>query len=141
MQALILAAGDGTRMRPLTAKTPKPLLLVGGRPFVEHAIGVLKGIGIDEIMLLVGWKKSRIIEYLGDGSRYGVTIRYIEQKERLGTAHAVGCAKEEIGEDFLCLNGDVVISKEVISELMDFFKGRGGSVVTRSEVENPSNSG
>lgn len=128
MKALILAAGESTRMMPLTANTPKPLLFVGGKPFLEHGLLVLRNAGIKDITLLVGYQKEKIKDCFKDGKKLGVKIRYAEQKERLGTAHAVGTVP--IDEDFLCINGDVVLTKEMVNGLMDFYRKHNGTVVT-----------
>ncbi|MDI6916355.1 MAG: sugar phosphate nucleotidyltransferase [Thermoplasmatales archaeon] len=139
MKALILAAGGSTRMKPLTANRPKPLLFVGGRPFLEHTILALKNAGIREIILLVGYQKEKIKDYFNDGKKFGVKIEYAEQKERLGTAHAVGTV--EMKNDFLCINGDVVITKELIKDLMNFYRKHKGVVVTGVNVKNSKDFG
>ena len=112
MKALILAAGEGTRLRPLTSNTPKPLLLVAGKPYLSHLFSALKAAGIEDIALLVGWKSNRIRECYGEGSSEGIRITYLEQKERLGTANAIGVAEGMMDEDFVCINGDVVLSEK-----------------------------
>src|SRR5512136_2312849 len=109
MKALVLAAGEGTRLRPLTSNIPKPLLLVAGRPFMSHVLEALANMDVRDIFILVGWKANKIKEYYGDGSRLGLRIRYLEQRERMGTAHAIGCADGSIDEPFICLNGDVIM--------------------------------
>ena len=109
MKALVLAAGEGTRLRPLTSNTPKPLLLVAGRPLLSHVLDALSSQGIKDIYILVGWKANKIKEHYGDGSSMGLRIRYLEQKERKGTAHAIGMAESVMDEPFVCVNGDVVL--------------------------------
>ena len=142
MPALILAAGDGTRMRPLTAHIPKPLLLVAGKPFLQHTIESLKDAGIDKIYILIGWRQERIEEYFGDGRKFGVSIEYLVQDERLGTAHAVGIAKKSISSEFLCLNGDVVVNSQLISALLDFYAGHHNlTTLTLAKVKNPEGLG
>jgi bifunctional UDP-N-acetylglucosamine pyrophosphorylase/glucosamine-1-phosphate N-acetyltransferase len=133
MKALVLAAGESSRMRPLTANKPKALLFVGGRPFLEHTIVALRNAGIKDVTLLVGYQKEKVKDYFKDGKQFGVKIGYVEQKERLGTAHAVGRAS--IKNDFLCINGDVVITKELIKGLMDFYRKHNGAVVTGVNVK------
>lgn len=134
MKALILAAGESTRMRPLTANRPKPLLFVGGKPFLEHSLLALRNAGIKDITLLVGYQKEKIKDHFEDGKKLGVKIRYAEQKERLGTAHAVGTVP--IDDDFLCINGDVVLTKEMVNGLMDFHRKHNGTVVTGVNVKD-----
>ena len=137
MKALVLAAGEGTRMRPLTASTPKPLLLTAGKPFLEHTFEALRGAGVDEAFLLAGWMEDRLRERSRDGSALGIKITYLEQKERRGTAHAIGIAANEMHDDFLCVNGDVVVSAETIRGLLRFREKHPRNLITVVEVQNP----
>ncbi|MBI5001319.1 MAG: NTP transferase domain-containing protein [Euryarchaeota archaeon] len=137
MKGYILAAGEGTRMRPLTANTPKPLLPVAGKPFIVHTIDALKANGITDIVLLVGWQGRAIREHLRDGRALGVRIAYIEQEERLGTAHAVGMAKDVLNEQFVCINGDVIAGPETIRGLIALCGSKGASAMTVTPVPNP----
>ena len=96
MKAIILAGGLGTRLRPLTDKTPKPLLPIKGTPIIEHAINNFKKHGIKDIILSIGYKAEKIKEYFGDGSRIGVNISYCIEEEPLGTGGAIKKAAEDI---------------------------------------------
>lgn len=136
MRGYILAAGEGLRMRPLTSNIPKPLLPVAGKPFLEHNIEALKESGIKDIILLVGWRAQRIREHFGDGKDFGVRIEYIEQAERLGTAHAIGMVKGMVDSPFLCLYGDVVLTKESVKGLVEHHKKVHGSVMALTLVED-----
>jgi len=104
MQAVILAAGQGTRLRPLTYKTPKPMLLAAGRPLLEHNLRRLPA-EIDEIVMVVGYLKEQIMDYFGEEYE-GRKIIYIEQKELLGTGHAVHICRDIIRDRFLAFMGD-----------------------------------
>lgn len=137
MKGYILAAGEGLRMRPLTSNIPKPLLPVAGRPFLEHNIESLKEAGIRDLILLVGWRAQRIREHFGDGKDFGVKIEYVEQKERLGTAHAIGMIKDKIDSSFFCLYGDVVLTKESVKGMVEHHKKVKGSVMALTTVEDP----
>ena len=141
MKGYILAAGEGLRMRPLTSNIPKPLLPVAGKPFLEHNIDALKDAGIKDIVLLIGWKAHRIREHFGDGKAFGVRIEYVEQKERLGTAHAIGMVRDRMDSAFLCLYGDVVLTKESVKGLVNHHKKVKGSVMALTSVEDPSRYG
>jgi len=141
VKGYILAAGEGVRMRPLTSNIPKPLLPVAGKPFLEHNIDALKDAGIKDIVLLIGWKAHRIREHFGDGKAFGVRIDYVEQKERLGTAHAIGMVKDRMDSAFLCLYGDVVLTKESVKGLVQHHKMVKGSVMALTTVEDPSRYG
>lgn len=137
MKGLVLAAGEGTRLRPLTSNIPKPLISVAGRPFLSHVFRALSSSGVKEIVLLVGWKANRIKEFYGDGSREGVRIHYLEQKERMGTAHAIGVARQVMGEAFLCVNGDVVISHTDIERMINSYKKRKSTIMGAVTVKDP----
>jgi len=109
MQAVILAGGFGKRLAPLTSEVPKPLLPVGGRPILVRQIEWLRGFGIRDVVLAVGYLKHKIFEALGDGRRFGVRIFYSVEEEPLGTGGAIKNAELFITDDvFVVLNGDVL---------------------------------
>ena len=137
MKGYILAAGEGLRMRPLTANIPKPLLPVAGKPFLEHNIEALKEAGIKDLILLVGWRAQRIMEHFGDGKDFGVKIEYVEQKERLGTGHAIGMIKDQVDSAFFCLYGDVVLTKQSVKGMVDHWKKVKGNLMALTMVEDP----
>ena len=101
MKAVILAAGEGLRCRPLTLTRSKVMLPVANRPLLAHIINALSENGIKEIIFVVGYKKEKIMDYFGNGSNFGVDINYVFQDAQLGTAHAILQAREYINEDFL----------------------------------------
>ncbi len=107
--AMILAAGRGERMRPLTDRCPKPLLRVRGKPLIEHHVERLAMAGIESIVINLAWLGSMIRDYLGDGSRYGVTLTYSEEAPRaLETAGGIFRALPHlIPGPFLTVNGDI----------------------------------
>lgn len=111
-QAVILAGGLGTRLKKVVKDVPKPMAPVGGNPFLEYLIKLLKEAGINNILLLVGYKSSIIKEYFGDGSKFGVHISYSEEKELLGTGGAIMNAWDKLEEEFLVLNGDTFFDIE-----------------------------
>ena len=106
MKAIILAGGLGTRLRPLTENTPKPLLPIKDRPIIEHAIVNFKKHGIEEIILSIGYLADKIKAYFGTGEKWGVDIAYVVEYQPLGTGGAIKKAAEGIGETFLVINGD-----------------------------------
>ena len=138
MKAWILSAGEGTRMRPLTANLPKPLLPVAGKPFLAHTIEAVRDAGIKEMAILIGWQGRRVKEYFGRGDAFGVKLAYEEQMERLGTAHAVGLAREHTKGDFLSVNGDVVISAKAVKGLVEFHAKVKAPVMAVAEVKDAS---
>jgi len=115
--ALILAAGKGTRMWPLTENNPKPLLPIGGLPIIERQIYELKKIGVENIHILIGYQMKDISDKLKNGKEYGVHINYITQEEQKGTGHAVVQAKGIIEDRFYCINGDMIINAENLRNL------------------------
>ena len=106
MKAIILAGGLGTRLRPLTDETPKPLLPIKGLPIIEHAILNLKKHGIEDIILSIGFRAEKIQKYFGDGSKWGVKISYCIEDQPLGTGGALKKAAQGISETFVAINGD-----------------------------------
>lgn len=109
MRAMILAAGRGERMRPLTDRIPKPLLEAGGKPLIVHQIERLRAAGIDQIVINVAWRAAMIESALGDGAALGVDIRYsVEPEGALETAGGIRHALELLGDEpFLVINSDL----------------------------------
>jgi len=116
MKAVVLAAGLGTRMRPLTFTKPKFLLPVAGKPALDHVLLLLKNAGINEIAMIVGYGREHLIKRYGDGSEFGIKLRYIHQQKLLGTANAISLAEDFVGnENFLAINGDTLIDQESLN--------------------------
>lgn len=108
MKAMILAAGRGSRLQPLTDTIPKPLLLVGKKTLIEYNLDLLNHAGIDDVVINVSHHAKQIMDFLGDGSRYGLTIQYSYEPEVLGTGGGIFQALELLGkEPFLLLSADV----------------------------------
>jgi MurNAc alpha-1-phosphate uridylyltransferase len=108
MKAMILAAGKGERMRPLTLTTPKPLVRAGGVPLIEYHLRALAAAGFTEIVINHAWLGQQIEDYLGDGSRYGVSIQYSPEGEPLETGGGIFRALPLLGDDaFVVVNGDI----------------------------------
>ena len=131
MQAVILAAGEGTRMRPLTETVPKPMLPVADRPLCAHAADAAVAAGTDELVLVVGYEAAAVREYFGDSYR-GVPVSYAVQEEQLGTAHAVEQATEYLDGPFVVLNGDDLYDEAAVTALFD-----GGPAVGAHTVDDP----
>lgn len=125
-QALILAGGKGTRLRPLTYEIPKVMIPLKGRPFLEHLIEMLKDYEISDIILSVGYLKDQIKQHFGDGKKFGVRIKYLEEDVPLGTAGCLRLAKEKgfLKSTFVMMNGDEY--KEVdLDDMFAFHKKQG----------------
>lgn len=134
MKAVILAAGKGTRMGPLTENRPKAMLPVANKPILEHIIVNLKAAGIREFLIVTGYHKEKITDYFKDGSGLGVDIEYIEQKVQKGTADAIAVARDSINERFLVTNGDVFTG---IPDIKRICNAKGEAVLTAMKVANP----
>ena len=130
----MLAAGEGTRLRPFTASRPKGMLPVGNRPILDHIVRSLVKNNIKDIVMVVGYRRDTVLSYFEDGRRFGAKIKYISQEKQLGTAHALSLTEKEIGnEDFLVLAGDNLIDIHTVSDLLE--KKNGPSMaVTLSEM-------
>lgn len=142
MKGVLLTAGEGTRMRPLTLTRPKTMLQVGGKPILQYNLEALRDAGIKDIIMVVGYKKEAIEDYFGNGSLFGVNIDYITQDERLGTAHAINSVHDMIEDEFIVLNGDIIVDPELIVDLIAKYKSEeAASILMLTEVEDPSSFG
>jgi len=140
MKALVLAAGIGNRLKPLTLEKPKHLLEVGGKPILQHTIEGLSKTGIKDIFIVVNYKKEMIKQYFGDGSKFNVNIHYLTQDNpKGGTGDAVNTAKGKINESFIVLNGDVLFDHNILKEMIDNYKDDG--LLVCKQVPNPQDYG
>ena len=121
MQTVIMAGGKGTRIASVNAEVPKPMLEVCGKPILEHQVEVLKRQNLTDIILVIGHLGSVIRDYFQDGSKFGVQISYIEEKELLGTAGSFYYLKDIIQDDFFLLNGDLIFDVD-LHRFMNFHK-------------------
>ncbi len=136
MKAVILAAGKGLRMKPLTENTPKVLVEVKGKSFFERQLEELEKAGIQEVIIVAGFLQEKIIEKFGEEFN-GVKIQFVEQKEQKGTAHALLCVKDFLKEDFLQVNGDLIFK----STLIETLKEKKDNVLVLRKVKNAENFG
>jgi UDP-N-acetylglucosamine diphosphorylase / glucose-1-phosphate thymidylyltransferase / UDP-N-acetylgalactosamine diphosphorylase / glucosamine-1-phosphate N-acetyltransferase / galactosamine-1-phosphate N-acetyltransferase len=119
-KAVILAAGRGTRMRELTNDVPKPMVEVRGKPILHHILGGLAAAGIEEVLIVVGYRKESIQDYFGDGQRVGLHVEYVEQVTQDGTGRVVSLAKPfSCNHPFLLVYGDILVQAEVYKKLRD----------------------
>ena len=118
MKAVILAAGEGQRLRPFTASKPKVMIKVGNRPIVEYVVEALKKAGILDIVMVVGYRKDRVMDHFGNGNKFGVEIDYVFQKQQLGTAHALKQAEKAVEGDFLVVPGDNIIDENTVKSAL-----------------------
>src|SRR3990172_9066941 len=118
MKAVILAAGEGSRMRPLTYSRPKVMLPLANKPILEHLIVELKKAGIKEFILIVGYHTETVRQHFGNGEQWGVSIEYITQRKQLGTAHALSMVEGFVQDRFLLTNGDVLVKSGDIARVL-----------------------
>lgn len=140
-KAIVLVGGEGTRLRPFTYELPKALLPIHGKPMVQHVLDLLKSHGVTEIFLAIYYKGDKIKEYFGDGSKFGLNIKYIVEKTPLGTAGPLRLAKKYLNETFFIVWGDI-LSEIDLSDFMHFHNNNEGlATVALTSVEDPSRFG
>ncbi len=138
MQAVVLVGGEGTRLRPLTLETPKPMVPIMNMPFLERTLRRLKAAGIDDAILPAGYLPEAITSYFGDGSRLGMKITYVIEETPLGTAGALKNVEHLITGAFFVLNGDVLTSLDLAAMAAAHQKKGGIGMLHLIRVEDPS---
>jgi len=137
MQALILAGGQGTRLRPLTLNLPKPVVPICNRPFLLYQIETLRRAGITDITLSLSYQPHRIEEQLGDGSDYGVKLTYTVEPQPMGTAGAYKFAADFIREPTVVFNGDILTDLDLAAVVRAHEERRAAATIVLTPVENP----
>jgi mannose-1-phosphate guanylyltransferase len=138
LQALILAGGEGTRLRPLTSSVPKPVVPLAGRPFISYMIEWLRGHGVDEVILSCGFMADGVRAVLGDGDRVGVRLHYVEEPRPLGTGGALKLAEDLLQDRFLMLNGDQLTDIDLTAQLRQHERTGARATIALIAVEDPS---
>jgi len=142
MKAVILAAGEGVRLQPITSTRPKHLIKVGGKPILEHCLNAVKTSGIDEALIVIHYMGEAIRQYFGDGEKLGLKIEYVEQKAVLGTGNAVSLVEPYEKDDFLMVYGDLLFSADVVKNVIDLYKKeKSAAAMAVVPVENPEDYG
>ncbi len=142
MKAVVLAAGEGARLQPITATRPKHLIQIGGKSILEYCFEALKFIGITEVVVVTHYMGNAIRDFFGDGENFGLNISYVEQTEMLGTGDAVSVAEPYIESDFLIVYGDLLFAREAVSDVVRLFEAENPAVVMAVvPVENPESYG
>jgi mannose-1-phosphate guanylyltransferase / phosphomannomutase len=137
MKAVIMAGGEGTRLRPLTSNQPKPMLPMVNIPMMEHVVNLLRQHGFEDIVVTVAFMANAIRTYFGDGSEFGVRMVYATEATPLGTAGSVRNAKDELDERFLVISGDVLTDID-LSQVVAFHEEKGGlATLALKAVDNP----
>src|SRR4051812_48637873 len=139
MKAILLAGGKGTRLRPLTIHTPKPIVPIFERPFLHYQLDLLKKVAdIDEVILSLNYQPRRIEEIFGDGGESGLAIRYVVEPAPLGTGGAIRFASETLRESVVVFNGDVLTEVDLAAVIALHRERKAKATIVLTPVENPS---
>lgn len=141
MKAVVLAAGKGERLWPLTENRPKPMIPVANRPILHHIIDSLEAADIDEVILVVGSNRERVQSYFEGGQNREVDISYVVQNQQLGTGHALLQAESQVGDSFVALNGDRIINAELIEDVWERHTETADPTMGVTRTEGPSRYG
>jgi len=141
VQALILAGGEGTRLRPLTTTYPKPVVPLVDRPFIVFMLDWLRGHGVGDVVMSCGHMAAGVRDVLGDGSALGMRLRYAEEPEPLGTGGALKFAESLLDERFLMLNGDVLTDLDLTAQIAQHERTGARATLALVGVDDPSNYG
>jgi mannose-1-phosphate guanylyltransferase len=138
MQAVILVGGEGTRLRPLTSTVPKPVVPLVDRPFISFMLEWLCSHGIDDVIMSCGFLATSVRNVLGDGSAYGIRLRFVEEPDPRGTAGALKFAESLLDERFLMLNGDVLTDIDLTGQIAQHTRTGAKATLALVPVEDPS---
>ena len=139
--ALVMAGGEGAHLRPVTYEIPKSLIPIRGKPILEHQINLLKRYDVTNIILAVDYMNEKIRQHFGDGRKFGVDITYVVENQPMGTAGAIGLAKDHLSKSFLFLNVDTLMDPN-IPEMYEFHKSQKKlATVLLTTVGDPSSFG
>jgi mannose-1-phosphate guanylyltransferase len=138
MQAVVLVGGEGTRLRPLTSTVPKPVVTLVDRPFLAYMLEWLRGHGVTDVVLSLGFLAGALRDVLGDGEQFGLTLHYVEEPEPLGTAGALKFAEQFLDDRFLMLNGDVLTDIDLSAQIAQHEQTGATGTLALVPVEDPS---
>jgi len=129
MKAVLLAAGEGVRLLPITGTRPKHLIKVGGKPILQFCLEAVKLAGITEVIIVTHYMGDAIRQYFGDGEAFGLSINYVEQEEVLGTGNATEIVEPYVNDDFVLIYGDLLFGLDTIKKVLKSYKPKKTSVV------------
>ena len=138
MQAVILVGGEGTRLRPLTSTVPKPVVPLVDRPFIAYMLEWLARHGVDDVVMSCGFLATAVRNVLGDGSQYGVKLRFVEEPEPRGTAGALKYAEDLLEDRFLMLNGDVLTDIDLTAQIAQHEQTKATATLALVPVDDPT---
>src|SRR5262249_39384839 len=137
-QALILAGGEGVRLRPLTIHTPKPIVPLANRPFLHYQLALLKRAGIRDITLSLSYQPDKIEGVFGDGEDLGLRIRYVVEATPMGTAGAYRYSQERLDQTTIVFNGDILTDINIAEIIAYHREKKAAATIALAPVENPS---
>ncbi|EFH89515.1 mannose-1-phosphate guanyltransferase [Ktedonobacter racemifer] len=137
MKAVVMAGGEGSRLRPLTIQRPKPMVPIAGKPVMEHILNLLKRHGITEVVVTVQYLASNIEDYFGNGSQFGMRITYSRENEPLGTAGSVKNAEDQLTEPFLVISGDALTDYDLAEVIKYHNEKKSLATLLLAHVHNP----
>ena len=142
MKAVLLAAGEGIRLLPITATRPKHLIKVGGKPILQFCLEAVKNAGITEAIIVTHYMGDAIRQYFGDGEKLGLKITYVEQKKVLGTGNAVAAAEPFVDNDFVVVYGDLLFGLDAVKNVLQLYKSeKTAGVMGYVQVDKPESYG
>src|SRR5674476_453523 len=142
MKAVLLAAGEGIRLQPITATRPKHLIKVGGKPILQFCLEAIKRAGIDEVIIVTHYMGDAIHSYFGEGEKLGLKLTYVEQKAILGTGNATEVAEPYLDGDFVLIYGDLLFGQDTVKTVLSQFKkGKTAAVMGVVPIDKPESYG
>jgi bifunctional UDP-N-acetylglucosamine pyrophosphorylase/glucosamine-1-phosphate N-acetyltransferase len=142
MKAVLLAAGEGIRLLPITATRPKHLIKVAGKPILQFCLEAVKRAGVTEVLIVTHYMGDAIRQYFGDGETLGLQISYAKQEKILGTGNAAGVSESFVDDDFVLIYGDLLFGSDTVKKVLQSYKrGKTSSVVGVVPVEKPESYG
>jgi bifunctional UDP-N-acetylglucosamine pyrophosphorylase/glucosamine-1-phosphate N-acetyltransferase len=142
VKAVVLAAGEGVRLQPITLTRPKHLIKIGGKPILEHCLNALKTCGANEAVIVVHYMADAIRDYFGNGEKFGLKIEYVDQKEVLGTGNAASVVEPYVKEDFVMVYGDLLFTADALKKVLTLYeKEKPTAILAVVPVEKPEDYG
>src|SRR5918994_3633990 len=129
MKAVVMAGGEGTRLRPLTSNQPKPMVPIVGKPCIEHIVELLRSHGLEDVVITLAFLPQAIRSYFGNGETLGLNIEYSVEELPLGTAGSVRLARDALDDTFLVISGDALCDVDLVA-LVAFHREKGAAVPT-----------
>src|SRR5512138_1589525 len=142
MKAVLLAAGEGVRLMPITATRPKHLIKIGGKTILQFCLEAIKNAGINEAIIVTHYKGKAISDYFGNGENLGLKLSYVEQKAILGTGNAAETAEPYVDGDFTLIYGDLLFGRSAVKDAVSLFaKKKAAAVMAVVPVDKPESYG